>query len=69
MGKSIDATDDAGMLAELAAASIGHAVDPALDAKLIEASRAAIARSKRLIERANAPYLMITNKAKTDNLR
>jgi len=59
MGKDPAEDDDATRRSELASGAMSHAHSRETDDGLIETSSAAIARSKRLLERAKVPYLMI----------
>ena len=52
MAKGIAADDDAQMVADLASGAMQHDYSPVADNRLIAATRAAIARSKKLLERA-----------------
>ena len=65
MVKDIAAADDARMHAKLtAAAKRPRSVLLTTHVQVIEATRATIAHSHRLLERARAPYLMINEKSK-----
>ncbi len=59
MAKDPAEDDDATMRSELASGAMGHAHSQEADDELIETSRATIARSKRLLERASEPYLTV----------